>query len=347
VGATSKSPCTWTESAVNAGLATASSGFAVPSSIWENSSPGLPGTGEAEAARPVLRDSRKEFLMPSSKSLTAFVTAALIAASLGPVACIIDSCFVAGTQVATPAGPRAIESLAVGDEVLSFSLETREIVTRRVRAILRDKSSEVRRIATEKSAFIGVTRAHPIYVASRGDYVKAENIAAGDALLALSGTSVHEAVITGIEASEHEAADIEVFNLSIEGPEHNYFADGFLVHNKEPPGTPLCASAQIVFGKGAWVDEDTFELPLTIAGAVGLPSATAWAADTKEGTDAIVTRRDATHFTVTFDAKHNGQYDVRVYARSTQGDAESCAVHGSVIVVTDESPDAGSDAARD
>ena len=32
------------------------------------------------------------------------------------------------------------------------------------------------------------------------------------------------------------AGEVEVFNLTIDGPEHNYFAEGVLVHNKD--GSP-------------------------------------------------------------------------------------------------------------
>ena len=78
-----------------------------------------------------------------------------------------SSCFVAGTRVLTPSGPRAIETLSGGDEVGSWDLELGEAVVRRVARVLRSQASATRRVEIGEFIIRGVTDEHPL-VAHRG-----------------------------------------------------------------------------------------------------------------------------------------------------------------------------------
>jgi hypothetical protein len=145
------------------------------------------------------------------------------------------SCFLAGTLIATPAGPIPIEALVVGDVVWSFSLERGEKIARRVRAVLRATANEVRVIAARGNVILGVTTEHPFYDLARREYRPARDLVAGDVLAALTENGISDCVIDQVSAKELAAPSMAVFNLTIDGPEANYFAAGMLVHNKTLP----------------------------------------------------------------------------------------------------------------
>ncbi|MCP4807118.1 MAG: hypothetical protein GY913_14895 [Proteobacteria bacterium] len=135
-------------------------------------------------------------------------------------------CFVAGTRVDTPTGPRPIETLAVGDTVWAFDVTTLRRVERRITALHRNTVTSTRRVTVGDRLIAGVSGEHPFW--SDGAWVEARSLQVG--------SPVH--VWNGVEASERridvildEAGPIEVFNISVEG-EETYFAEGVLVHNK-------------------------------------------------------------------------------------------------------------------
>jgi Hint domain len=155
-------------------------------------------------------------------------------APLTLLACGGDSCFVAGTMVETPGGPTPIDALQVGDLVWSFSLERGETVARRVRAIIRSVASEVRTIRAGARVVAGVTPEHPFYDPARGEYRPVRDLRTGDALASLGAFGLAQCAIESVTATEIPTRAIEVWNLTIDGPEANYFVEGILVHNKEP-----------------------------------------------------------------------------------------------------------------
>jgi hypothetical protein len=145
------------------------------------------------------------------------------------------SCFVAGTLVATPGGPRPIESLAAGDEVWAFDVNTMRRARRRVEALHRASAREVRSVRAGDLFVRGVTPSHPVYAPARGAFVPLRELRVGDAVLGFDGEAATPRAVEGVDARERPAADVDVYNLTVEGPEHTYFADGLLVHNKLPP----------------------------------------------------------------------------------------------------------------
>ncbi len=143
-----------------------------------------------------------------------------------------DSCFVAGTLVATPGGPRPIEALAVGDEVWACDPRAGVLVARRVVALHRALARETRSLCAGDRTMRGVTPSHPVYSLARGEFVPARELRVGEALLGFDAANVVPLVADEFGADERPLADIAVYNLTVEGPEHTYFADGLLVHNK-------------------------------------------------------------------------------------------------------------------
>jgi PKD repeat protein len=129
-------------------------------------------------------------------------------------------CFIAGTLIQLPSGIKSIEDIKVGDVVTSFDLKTNSI-----------KESNVTRLTVHDdfsymiiNGIIKTTSNHPFY--SDGNWTEAGNLSVGDKILHVDGL---EHTIETIELSDELAT---VYNFEVEGT-HNYFAEGYLVHNIE------------------------------------------------------------------------------------------------------------------
>lgn len=143
------------------------------------------------------------------------------------------SCFVKGTRVATPRGPRPIDELAVGDLVFSWDIARAAIVERPVVDVLRSKSREIFSVRAGELAIAGVTAEHPFWDVRSSRWVKAEELALGHHLLGWLGQGSTKAIPVSELRRERAYADVDVFNITVGGgEEHNYFAEGLLVHNK-------------------------------------------------------------------------------------------------------------------
>jgi len=129
-------------------------------------------------------------------------------------------CFAAGTMVQTPSGPRAIESIEIGELVLSKDAASGKVAPRRVLHRYVTPDTEVMqlelRAAEDEPERITVTPAHPFWVVAKGR-VAANALKAGNRLLSASGAPLE--VVRGIPSVQRTT----VYNLEVEGF-HTYFA---------------------------------------------------------------------------------------------------------------------------
>lgn len=152
------------------------------------------------------------------------------------VACDEDSCFVRGTRVLTPQGWRAIESLARGDEVQSYDTLTKAVVTRKVARLISSQTTQVARLQAGELSIAGVSLTHPMWDESAQRWTKVAELSLATSVVALlPGGSPRTIALTELSLLPSKAP-VEVFNLEVDGEEHNYFAEGILVHNKSPLG---------------------------------------------------------------------------------------------------------------
>ncbi len=133
-------------------------------------------------------------------------------------------CFWAGTKILTPTGEKNIEMLHWWDLITSYNIKTWIQET----STLQD----VQVIEREDYYIINnstiVTAEHPFYVKKNWVLLLKEvhNLQIGDILLS---SNLSEMPISQIE---HKKWTLTVYNLIEVSPNHNYFANGFLVHNK-------------------------------------------------------------------------------------------------------------------
>ena len=135
------------------------------------------------------------------------------------------SCFVAGTSVFAPSGPRSIEQLAVGDAVLAAApADSRRAAARVFRTTARDVSA-VLDIRIDRTT-VTCTPEHPFWVSGVG-WRTAGSLEVGMPLLSLGGQAqVISEIVT-------RAGDFTVYNLEVEGLQTYFVSDlGILVHNK-------------------------------------------------------------------------------------------------------------------
>ena len=134
-------------------------------------------------------------------------------------------CFAGDTVVWTPAGPRRIDALAVGDEVVAWDFTAGRRVARRVLQCHRNRTLHWREL-TVGGKIIRTTREHRFWAAARAAWLPARELRAGVTLQALEGPSV------AVDAAAMRPCDPSpTFNLEVDG-DHNYFVGpGVLVHN--------------------------------------------------------------------------------------------------------------------
>jgi hypothetical protein len=147
------------------------------------------------------------------------------------------SCFVRGTRIATPRGPRPIDALEVGETVWSWDIERSVPVERPVARVPRSQRYDVLTLRAGELRVVGVTPDHPFYDAGSRRFVRADELSLDAKLLAWLGSG--DARPVQLDALERLArrGPVDVWDLTIDGPEHDFFAEGLLVHNKSmaPP----------------------------------------------------------------------------------------------------------------
>lgn len=137
-------------------------------------------------------------------------------------------CFVYGTPISTKDGTVPIQELSVGDKIISYNEST---LTTEESIISDIDSFNVKgyyEVETETHS-VGVTLEHPFYIVNADGemYIKTVGeLKIGDTVHLQNGTFE---LITDV--TYHDEV-VRVYNLINVAPNHNYFANRILVHNK-------------------------------------------------------------------------------------------------------------------
>lgn len=135
------------------------------------------------------------------------------------------TCFVGETMVDTPKGKRRIKDIRVGDEVLGFDHDTKEIRTTKVLRLQKPSYSTKLLEITVGSLKVRCTPNH-LVITPQGS-VRASSLSVGDEIYVRSRGRVVARTVT----ARHIFAKRErVYDIGLE-KYGAYFADGFVVHN--------------------------------------------------------------------------------------------------------------------
>ncbi len=161
-------------------------------------------------------------------------------------------CFVPGTPVWTPRGPRPIETIGVGDLVLAQNPETGELAFRAVLETTLGPPSRVMSLRLQKET-ISATLGHRFWVNRRG-WTMAKALEESAELHGLSGAVRVEAIL--------KAEDVPCHNLVVD-EFHTYFVgeSQILVHDKGCPAPVIVG----VPGSATVRTLPTLDPPLAVA----------------------------------------------------------------------------------
>lgn len=130
-------------------------------------------------------------------------------------------CFAPGTLVSTPAGPRPIESLRLGDHVLAPQPDGR-LVSAPVTGVYLNYTPLL--VLQTDAGDLRTTEEHPLLAAS-GGFLPAAQLGAGTRLARADGT------FATVRSVTRHTEPGPVYTLQVDGP-HTFVAAGFVVHNK-------------------------------------------------------------------------------------------------------------------
>jgi len=115
----------------------------------------------------------------------------------GPITGRGADCFVANTQVETENGQRAIETLQVGERVLSYSHDRKALEYQPILATRRITKVAFATVTTSGGRSITGTINHPIFVPGRG-YVKIQDLRVGDRVIVWQGHKVGDTEVHSV-----------------------------------------------------------------------------------------------------------------------------------------------------
>jgi hypothetical protein len=136
------------------------------------------------------------------------------------------TCLSSDTLISTENGEKPIEDIQIGDMVYSYNLDTKEIelseVGNVVNTSITNAQSKYYNIYYGDT-YVKATYNHKFFV--DGEYILAQDLKVGDYLLDFNS---QEKIITDIIVEENTTDT--VWDLAVNG-NHNFFANGVLVHN--------------------------------------------------------------------------------------------------------------------
>jgi hypothetical protein len=133
-------------------------------------------------------------------------------------------CFASGTSILTVRGNLPIEQLHQGDLIISYNFKSNQTEV--------SKIGNIQLVNSEKYLLINgnlkVTETHPFYLKTSTDIKieSAQKLKVGDRLIGKDNTDL---VISSIDRINK---NIVVYNLLSIEPNHNFYANSILVHNK-------------------------------------------------------------------------------------------------------------------
>jgi intein/homing endonuclease len=136
------------------------------------------------------------------------------------------ACFTAGTEITLSNGDvKNIEDVIVGEGVLTYNEMSGKQEVGVVGKLKQHEVYSVIKLIFDNEVVITTTSEHPFFVDSKG-WVTAGNLELHDVCKKVNGDT---SILTSIEVLEKSHL---VYNLLSVSENHNFYANGILVHNK-------------------------------------------------------------------------------------------------------------------
>ncbi|OQX70900.1 hypothetical protein B6D52_03155 [Candidatus Parcubacteria bacterium 4484_255] len=169
--------------------------------------------------------------------------------------------FIPGTQVLMADGSyRNIEKIKAGDKIVSYDLDNQSFINKEVVATTNGYKDYL--LINNK---LGITLNQKIYIVNKG-FIEAREAKIGDYLL----NKCKDLVRIDSIINYHEK--VNVYDLILESP-HNFFADGYLVHNTGGVSTSAVRCTQIYATVGYFKSAPISDLIVDYAGNIGIGTA--------------------------------------------------------------------------
>ena len=137
------------------------------------------------------------------------------------------TCFIAGTEISLSNGDiKNIEDVNIGEEVITYNESTDENEIGTVGDLKKHEVNSVIRLTLDNENIITTTEEHPFFVEGKG-WVKAGELQPLDVCKKVDGS---ESLVSTVEVLEETHT---VYNLLSVSENHNFYANGILVHNKK------------------------------------------------------------------------------------------------------------------
>lgn len=134
-------------------------------------------------------------------------------------------CFIAGTDILLSNGDnKNIEDIQIGEEVLTYNEKTNLTEPGIVGEVKTHEVTSVIRLTLDNENIITTTAEHPFFV--EGEWVLAGHLQPLDICIKSDGS---ESIVSTVEVLSESHT---VYNLLSVSHNHNFFANGILVHNK-------------------------------------------------------------------------------------------------------------------
>ncbi len=139
-----------------------------------------------------------------------------------------ERCFVGETKILMGDNTyKEIQNIKVGDSVVSYNVN--ESIPVKNKVVKKFIHPETNRQFFIINGLVKVTGNHLVF-ANGTTWLRVENLQTGDTLLDPKGRNIK------IKKIERIAGIYTVYNIHLDGDEHNYFAQNLLAHNFKPSG---------------------------------------------------------------------------------------------------------------
>lgn len=150
-----------------------------------------------------------------------------------------SSCFVAGTQILmADNSQKNIEDVKVGDNVMGYDEKTKQLVKQTVLEVESPVRDHFVKVTLADGTVLGMTNEHPLYTTNGWKSISPENTAKENASLKVGTLKTGDKVLknTGeyveVVAMEHNAGNVQTYNLKKVSGTNDFFANGVAAHNK-------------------------------------------------------------------------------------------------------------------